>query len=163
MGLVSTLQQREIKMFNSKLKSRVSDLEYENQGLVQKIELLEESIENLKSSLSDVEEVRQHISELQASDYIKKKVELLLNERQKEKLVTRDEMKASNEPYFEFLSERYDPATGQVEIQADWNVAFIEYLKKNGFEGNTEEDIFYQYLRAITHQHVVEQMQEGYE
>lgn len=66
--------------------------------------------------------------------------------------VARKNKKASSEPYIEIISEGIDPV-GRVKIEFDWNTAFILQLRKNGFEGSSEEEIIQKWFQAITLSH----------
>ncbi len=59
----------------------------------------------------------------------------------------------SNEPYIEIISEGID-SVGRLKIEFDWNKAFIMDLRKNGFEGNSEEEIVQKWFQAITRSHL---------
>lgn len=47
------------------------------------------------------------------------------------------EQKNSNEPWVDVRSAEFNTERG-VQIELDWNDAFISYLKENGFKGKTE-------------------------
>lgn len=50
--------------------------------------------------------------------------------------------KESNEPWVNVVSTDFDennPRQGFMELE--WNQAFVQFLKKHGYEGKTEEDI----------------------
>ena len=49
-------------------------------------------------------------------------------------------MKYSKEPWMQFVSGKIDPDKG-VELSIDWNTAFIEQLKQNGYTGISELQI----------------------
>lgn len=43
-------------------------------------------------------------------------------------------------PYVEIVGSDVDPRKG-IQISLDWNDAFIDYLRKNGFTGTSEEAV----------------------
>lgn len=63
--------------------------------------------------------------------------------------------KNSNQPWFDIGSADFDADQG-IKMQLDWNDAFIDFLKQNGYVGMTETDLVSQYLndwlRTITPQ-----------
>lgn len=54
----------------------------------------------------------------------------------------------SSEPWVEVMSDKID-SDGRIEIQLDWNPAFIHYLRMNGFRGANEEVMVQAWLAAI--------------
>ena len=61
--------------------------------------------------------------------------------------------KESDEPYIEIVSEGIDPI-GRLKMEFDWNEAFIIDLRKNGFDGDSEEEIIQKWFQAITQSHL---------
>lgn len=55
----------------------------------------------------------------------------------------------SDEPFVEIVSEHFD-AHGGVELKLDWNKAFIDHLKQNGFGGHSDEEIVDNWLLALS-------------
>lgn len=48
--------------------------------------------------------------------------------------------KKSNEPWAGLSVSEVDNENGRVGIELDWNEQFINYLRKNGINGHTDED-----------------------
>lgn len=65
----------------------------------------------------------------------------------------RKNKKESDEPYIEIISEGID-SVGRLKIEFDWNTAFIIDLRKNGFDGDSEEEIVQKWFQAITRSHL---------
>ncbi|MNC24562.1 hypothetical protein D3C75_726180 [compost metagenome] len=55
----------------------------------------------------------------------------------------------------------YDDDTGQIKIDMDWDEAFVEYLKRNGFNGATEESIVHKYVATLYQGMLARQQAEG--
>lgn len=53
--------------------------------------------------------------------------------------------KNSNEPWVKIVGQANDPKKG-VEIELDWNDAFVVYLKRNGYNGVDDKAIVRQWL-----------------
>ena len=66
--------------------------------------------------------------------------------------------KSSNEPWVEVRSAEFDANRG-VQIDLDWNPAFISYLKENGIKGKTEEIIIQKWL-AFLYEDLVQKLDE---
>ena len=66
--------------------------------------------------------------------------------------------KRSKNPWVEIVGEQIDPAKG-IKIELDWNEAFVEHLKRNGYTGSTEEAIVQKWI-AHLYQHLIERMKE---
>lgn len=55
----------------------------------------------------------------------------------------------------------YDDETGQIKIDMDWDQEFVDYLKRNGFNGATEESIVHKYVATLYQGMVARQQEEG--
>lgn len=55
----------------------------------------------------------------------------------------------------------YDDETGQIKIDMDWDEEFVNYLKRNGFTGATEEAIVHKYVATLYQGMVARQQAEG--
>ena len=64
-------------------------------------------------------------------------------------------MKDSPDPWMELVGISADD--GQIKIELDWNPAFVETLRKNGFVGPDEETVMQRYV-AILAKSVAEDM-----
>lgn len=56
----------------------------------------------------------------------------------------------SSEPWVEIKSERIDPVKG-LQLELDWNEAFIQHLKESGLTGRDEDTIVQRWLALLTH------------
>lgn len=56
----------------------------------------------------------------------------------------------STEPWVEIKSERIDPIKG-LQLELDWNEAFIQHLKESGLQGRDEDTIVQKWLALLTH------------
>lgn len=56
--------------------------------------------------------------------------------------------KAGTEPWVEVRSAGLDPVKG-IQIELDWNEAFIQYLKDNGMTGRDEDTIVQKWLAFL--------------
>ena len=58
--------------------------------------------------------------------------------------------KESNEPWVNVVNTNFDegsPTQGFMELE--WNAAFIKFLRENGFEGKTDEEVVDQWFTAL--------------
>lgn len=55
----------------------------------------------------------------------------------------------------------YDDDTGQIKIDMDWDEEFVNYLKRNGFTGATEESIVHKYVATLYQGMLARQQAEG--
>lgn len=58
--------------------------------------------------------------------------------------------KESNEPWVNVVSTNFDegsPTQGFMELE--WNAAFIQFLKTNGYQGKTDEELVDQWFTAL--------------
>lgn len=71
---------------------------------------------------------------------------------------TTDEIdkKNSKEPWVQVIGEHVDPKQG-IRIELDWNDAFVDYLKRSGYTGTSDEAIVQKWL-AHLYQHLMEKM-----
>lgn len=60
----------------------------------------------------------------------------------------RDEKRKSSDPWVEVIGEKMDKE-GLIELQLDWNDAFVKYLRQHGFKGATEDIIVQQWLISL--------------
>ena len=65
-----------------------------------------------------------------------------------EKVKTRAQREAE-EPWVEIKGLVMDPALG-VKIDLDWNAGFILYLKQQGYNGSTDDEIIQRYLAYLS-------------
>lgn len=57
----------------------------------------------------------------------------------------------------------YDDDTGQIRIDMDWDQEFVDYLKRNGFTGVSEEAIVQKYVATLYQNMLSRQQQDGTE
>lgn len=65
---------------------------------------------------------------------------------------------ASEAPYVEIVGSDIDPRQG-LKINLDWNDAFVDYLRQNGFKGTTDEAIVQLWLTHL-YKNMVDKMAE---
>jgi hypothetical protein len=61
----------------------------------------------------------------------------------------------SNEPFVEIISQTFTEENG-VQLRLDWNKPFIEYLRKNGVTGPTDEAIVDNWLVSLSRERIAE-------
>lgn len=61
----------------------------------------------------------------------------------------------SPEPFVEIVSQTFSEEGG-VQLRLDWNKPFIDYLKKNGFTGPSEESIVDNWLISLSRERIAE-------
>lgn len=59
-----------------------------------------------------------------------------------------DAKRNGTEPWIEIKSADFDPVKG-IHIELDWNVAFVQYLKDNGFKARDDETIVQKWLAFL--------------
>jgi hypothetical protein len=64
----------------------------------------------------------------------------------------------STEPWVEIKSDGIDPVKG-IQIELDWNEAFIQYLKEAGIKGPNEDAIVQKWI-AFLYQDLIERLEE---
>ena len=62
------------------------------------------------------------------------------------------------EPWVEIKSAVVDPVKG-IQIELDWNVAFVEYLRENGLTGQDDETVVQKWL-AFLYEDLVNRLKE---
>lgn len=55
----------------------------------------------------------------------------------------------------------YDDETGKIKIDMDWDDEFVNYLKRNGFNGATDESIVHKYVATLYQNMLSRQQAEG--
>ena len=104
--------------------------------------------ENLEKLITDVQSDKQKVDlenkELkEKTDQLASELEAIRTERESDA-----SKKNSDVPWVDVHSAEFDPARG-VQIDLDWNPAFIVYLKENGLKGKTEEIIIQKWLAFL--------------
>ena len=69
-----------------------------------------------------------------------------------------DDRQKSDTPFVEIISDGYDPELG-VQLQLDWNVAFIKELKAKGYSGKNDRDVVNKWLITM-HKQLPSQFEE---
>jgi len=110
-----------------------------------------------------LEELRQEDKErVLAENKVKKEAEeaaiAKIKAEQEAKEEAEKKLRESSDPWVDIKAIVHDPEKG-VQIELDWNEAFIEYLKANNYTGVDEEAIIQKYLAVLT-QNIVEDMDE---
>jgi len=54
----------------------------------------------------------------------------------------------SNEPWIDFVGGDIDPKNG-LQLNLDWNDAFIDQLRAQGYRGTTETELISQYIKQV--------------
>ena len=71
------------------------------------------------------------------------------------KLSEKETKTAAGEPYVHILGITIDPDTPRLgDIELDWNSHFITFLKKNGYAGQSDEQVVDQWFQDVC-RHVV--------
>jgi chromosome segregation ATPase len=63
-----------------------------------------------------------------------------------------------SEPWVEVRSARMDPVKG-IQIELDWNDAFVQYLRENGLAGRDDETIVQKWL-AFLYEDLINRLEE---
>lgn len=58
------------------------------------------------------------------------------------------EKKNSNEPWVQVVGEHIDPKRG-LQIELDWNDAFVTYLRSNGYNGSSDDAIVQKWVAHL--------------
>lgn len=111
----------------------------------QAAELLEESKKEAEKKKSEAERVHREKVE-KAEDTIS---------------ALTDEMQESDKPYVIVRSIGFDSRNG-VQVQLDWNPAFIRYLKAGGIDGRNEDEIVRRWLAMLSHEIVQDGIANDY-
>lgn len=103
-------------------------------------------------------ELQQRLSELEArvteTATTKVVVEQKLQEAEEQLTMYRKQEEADEarrngtEPWVEVRSANLDPVKG-IQIELDWNEAFVQYLKDNGLSGRDDETIVQKWLAFL--------------
>lgn len=86
------------------------------------------------------------------------------NKAKEEKQREVEEKQAEEDPHVEIKGIVHDPKQG-IKIELDWNDAFIQHLRNNGYDGADDDAIVQKYI-AILAKQVAEDMESnpgGYE
>lgn len=62
----------------------------------------------------------------------------------------REKAKASDEPWIEITGERYNEDTKEVEMNLDWNNAFVKMLRENGYSGHGDSEIVNRWFKSVS-------------
>jgi hypothetical protein len=66
------------------------------------------------------------------------------------------------EPYINIISFELNPANpNQGSFELDWNVYFIEFLRKSGYQGRDDEQIVDQWFQSICRHVVLETYEQA--
>jgi len=103
-------------------------------------------------------ELQQRLSELESrvteTSTTKVVVEQKLQEAEEQLTMYRKQEEADEarrngiEPWVEVRSAHLDPVKG-IQIELDWNEAFVQYLKDNGLSGRDDETIVQKWLAFL--------------
>ena len=70
-----------------------------------------------------------------------------------------DERQQSDIPFVEIISDGYDSELG-VQLQLDWNAAFIKELQSKGYKGSSDRDVVNKWLIAV-HKQLATQFEQA--
>lgn len=56
----------------------------------------------------------------------------------------------SHEPWIEIVSEKYNKDMKQVAVKLDWNPAFINMLRANGYTGKDEQELVDRWFKSVS-------------
>jgi hypothetical protein len=121
-------------LFN-KIKQAIVGPSKATRDLVSRLDLIEQAVVQ--------EQEARVIAETRAND-AEAELNMLTELKNKE-----NEKYTSAIPWVELKSADYNEVKG-IEIQLDWNEAFIQYLKDNKITGKDEETIIQKWLGAIS-------------
>lgn len=151
--------------------NQIDDFEYD-------IEMLKNKFFNQNTKEFKQEEIailRKH-DKISEQDYDFAMLELLdhnsdeykrgvLDTELKYNLITQREYKKNiltldNEEYFEIVKGEYNPESGILEFEFDWNPVFVENLINNGFKGQTASDVVNEWFNDVARQIYAESIGE---
>lgn len=153
-------------MFHGK---RLEQLENQIQELSTLLSQANDTISNLTLQVQTqyelIEDLNEQLNEM--TGHIKLSIEqmgerLISTETQLTEMAKRDQnsktpdmMKYSSEPWMQFVGGEVDPVRG-VAINIDWNTAFVDQLRKNGFTGINEMQVVSQFIAQVAAKHQME-------
>lgn len=73
----------------------------------------------------------------------------------KTKKVKKERVKKPKVPHIEVVGDGFDPKKG-IKLELDWNDEFIEYLRKIGYSGVSDEAIVQKWLSDVNAQIIKE-------
>jgi len=79
----------------------------------------------------------------------RKEAEKKIEETKKNLNYLSKELKNSSEPHVKLVSGKFSKENG-LEVELDWNDAFIRYLKANGIEAENDEETVRKWLAALS-------------
>lgn len=118
---IQQLSEVSIKNYVNELEKTVTDLQAQ---LTKMSQASEEKIKNLESIITSLQ---QSTSEI----------------------ITRAQLKNSDEPWIELLGSSIDPEKG-LKLHLDWNDAFIAQLRAQGYAGSSESALIALYLKQLS-------------
>lgn len=130
-------------MFFNKLRNQIAELQQRIVEVEAKNRTLEQVQDHLAQCMKAVGKL------VKAHQALRKDVDVLLDLKRR---------KESDEPWIDFTGGDIDPEKG-VELKFDWNDAFIDQLRAQGYKGITETELVGQYLLQLSNMIAVEQNQ----
>jgi hypothetical protein len=96
------------------------------------------------------EQIVKFRSELLSAGRVIKTQHLMIQQLQQQvnQLMDLKSRRESNEPWIDFVGGDIDPKNG-LQINLDWNDAFIDQLRIQGYRGTTETELVSQYLKQV--------------
>lgn len=126
---------------DDKLSKRIDENLREVQGVM---DSMVQTIHNLEERLVQVESHNDRLKLIEE--------QLIEFAKRDQNAKTPDMMKYSTEPWMQFVGGEVDPVKG-VAINLDWNTAFVDQLRRNGFTGINELQIVSQFLVQVASKH----------
>ncbi len=112
---------------------------------------IEEALKSLDSNDADIRQTThdKHIQQMSAIEAVVERISKLelFQQSVKDKGIKQD-VDFVTEPRIEITGDAID---GQgIQIQLDWNIPFISYLKENGYDGKSDEEIVRKWIASLT-------------
>jgi len=115
-------------------------------------QLFKEELEEKKLQKSIEEAVKRIVESEESiatiSDIVTGFLEVGLQEHKQQQAAKQKARMDSSVPFIDIISEKHDSEHG-LEIKMDWNAAFINELKANGYTGDDEEAMVHKWLGTL--------------
>ena len=91
------------------------------------------------------EQVLQELDDRDVREKEKQKLAKEKEEKAREEYVAK--MKSSPNPWWELVGA--SEGNGRIKIELDWNDAFVDELRKNGFKGESDDEVVQHYIAIL--------------
>lgn len=120
----------------------------------------EERIQLKQQLLAEIEQenLRKEQERREQEERIRMELEAKRAEEEALRQKVEEELKAAEEPWVD-IKGIAETKEGGVNISLDWNQAFVDYLKSNGYRGKDDEDVIRRWL-AVTSQSIVDRLEK---